>query len=152
LSLRIANILSGTETKAVNIYWFTAADASAIVIQKQLGHVIGGNAAKINIQSFQSFCENVLKEIGVLPQYQSLQLISTPEYIQILKKLIAGFPKSHPLKRYRSDVYHEIGNLLDLFSFMKTEGFTSETLLQKMNECLPGIKYVSEPNIDLESG
>ncbi|MCP6134875.1 hypothetical protein NL393_37440, partial [Klebsiella pneumoniae] len=42
----------------------------------------------------------------------------------LFKTLIDNFPKNHPLKRYRGDVYFEVRNLQSLFSTMKREGWT----------------------------
>ena len=64
----------------------------------------------------------------------SLDPISELEKIQLYKKLIDGFPKNHPLKRYRGDVYFEIGNLQQLFSTMKREGWTAEDINSKLDE------------------
>ena len=50
-----------------------------------------------------------------------------------MKELIDAFPKNHPLKRYRGDVYYEIRNLQSLFSDMKREGWTPDWIESKID-------------------
>ncbi|MFX7764327.1 hypothetical protein ABTK05_21950, partial [Acinetobacter baumannii] len=64
----------------------------------------------------------------------SLDPISDLERTELFKKLIDAFPKNHPLKRYRGDVYFEINNLQQLFSNMKREGWSPEFINQKIDE------------------
>lgn len=57
-------------------------------------------------------------------------------------RLIDAFPKGHPLKRYRGDVYFEIRNFRVLFSMMKREGWTSDVVNKQINAYLASL----EPN------
>ncbi|WP_282456859.1 UvrD-helicase domain-containing protein [Chitinophaga sedimenti] len=50
----------------------------------------------------------------------------------MLKKLIDGFSKDNPLKRYRGDVYFDMRNLAWLFSTMKREGWTSSFIKERI--------------------
>ncbi|MFM8710323.1 MAG: UvrD-helicase domain-containing protein, partial [Sphingomonadales bacterium] len=59
--------------------------------------------------------------------------ISDLERIQLLKELVDSFPKKHPLKRYRGDVYFEIKGLQDLFGIMKRENWTPAFLFEKID-------------------
>jgi DNA helicase II / ATP-dependent DNA helicase PcrA len=56
------------------------------------------------------------------------------EKIQLFKELVDSFPKNHPLKRYRGDVYFEVGNLQALFSTMKKEGWSPQFINTKIDE------------------
>ena len=57
--------------------------------------------------------------------------------------MIDAFPKGHPLKRYRGDVYYEINNLRHLFSSMKREGWTADFINQRITD------YINDlPNRD----
>src|SRR6185295_15652284 len=66
----------------------------------------------------------------------SLDAVSELERIAYLKELINKFPKDHPLKRYRGDVYFETNNLKSLFSIMKREGWTPAFVSSKIDEYL----------------
>ncbi len=61
----------------------------------------------------------------------------------MIRQLIDEFPKNHPLKRYRGDVYYEIRNLAHLFSTMKQEGWKPELILKSIDN------YIADlPNRD----
>ena len=80
------------------------------------------------------FCNDVIQENLSLFEKTSLDPISDLERIELFKQLIDAFPRNHPLKRYRGDVYFEINNLQSLFSAMKREGWTPAFIIQKIDE------------------
>ena len=101
------------------------------------------DAYKVNIYTFHAFCNEVIQENLSLFEKTSLDPISDLEKIELFKQLIDSFPKNHPLKRYRGDVYFEIHNLTILFSTMKREGWTPAFINQKIDE------YIADlPNRD----
>jgi len=92
-------------------------------MRRRLLSFIGPDAYKVNIHTFHSFCNDIIQENLPLSKKTSLDPISDLERIQFFKILIDSFPKNHPLKRYRGDVYFEMGNLQSLFSTMKGKGW-----------------------------
>lgn len=126
LSARIGKILLETDANPENILCLTYTDAGAVAMRKRLLRFIGPDAYKVNIHTFHSFCNDVIQDNLSLFEKTKLDPISELESIEIFKQLIDGFPKNHPLKRYRGDVYFEINNLKHLFSTMKKEGWTAE--------------------------
>jgi DNA helicase-2/ATP-dependent DNA helicase PcrA len=78
----------------------------------------------------------VIQENLSLFEKTALDPVSELEKIQYFKELIDAFPKNHPLKRYRGDVYFEVNNLQSLFSNMKREGWTADFISQKIDEYL----------------
>ena len=70
--------------------------------------------------TFHAFCNDIIQENLSLFKKNSLDAVSELERIEYFKKLIDHFPKNHLLKRYRGDVYYEIGNLKNLFSIDET--------------------------------
>jgi len=123
LAARIGKILLDTDADPSNILCLTYTDAGTIAMRKRLISFIGADAYKVNIHTFHSFCNDVIQDNLSLFDKHSLDAISELENIQLFKKLIDDFPKSHALKRYRGDVYYEINNLRQLFSAMKREGW-----------------------------
>ena len=133
LSARIGKILIETDVLPQNILCLTYTDAGTIAMRKRLQGFIGPDAYKVNIYTFHAFCNDIIQENLSLFEKTSLDPISDLERIELMKQLIDSFPKNHPLKRYRGDVYFEINNLLSLFSTMKREGWTPDFILQKIN-------------------
>ncbi len=139
LGARIGKILLDTDTRPENILCLTYTDAGAVAMRKRLLSFIGPDAYKVNIYTFHAFCNDIIQENLSLFEKTVLDPISDLEKIDLFKQLIDGFPKNHPLKRYRGDVYFEIHNLQQLFSSMKREGWTPLFINQKIDEFLADI-------------
>lgn len=139
LGARIGKILLNTDTRPENILCLTYTDAGAVAMRKRLLSFIGPDAYKVNIYTFHAFCNDIIQENLSLFEKTVLDPISELEKIDLFKQLIDGFPKNHPLKRYRGDVYFEINNLQQLFSSMKREGWTAAFINQKIDEYLADI-------------
>lgn len=144
LGARIGKILLDTDTMPENILCLTYTDAGAVAMRKRLLGFIGPDAYKVNIYTFHAFCNDIIQENLSLFEKTVLDPISDLEKIDLFKQLIDGFPKNHPLKRYRGDVYFEVKNLQQLFSTMKREGWTPDFINRKIDEYLNDIPYREE--------
>lgn len=136
LSARIGKILLETDTLPENILCLTYTDAGTIAMRKRLQHFIGSDAYRVHIHTFHSFCNDVIQDNLSLFEKTSLDPISDLEKTELMQKLIDAFPKNHPLKRYRGDVYFEINNLQQLFSTMKREGWQPNFIIEKIDAYL----------------
>ncbi len=136
LSARIGKILLETDTLPENILCLTYTDAGVVAMRKRLMSFIGPDAYKVNIYTFHAFCNDIIQENLSMFEKTVLDPISDLELTALLKQLIDTFPKNHPLKRYRGDVYFEIENLQKLFSTMKREGWTPEYILSAIDAYL----------------
>ena len=134
LAARIGKILLDTDALPENLLCLTYTDAGAIAMRRRLNSFIGSDAYKVNIYTFHAFCNDIIQENLSLFEKTEMDPISELEKIQLLKILIDAFPKNHPLKRYRGDVYVEMKNLADLFSTMKREGWTPAFIEEKISE------------------
>ena len=144
LAARIGKILLETDAQPENILCLTYTDAGAIAMRRRLQQFIGADAYKVHIYTFHAFCNDVIQDNLALFEKSSLDAISELENMQLFKKLIDNFPKNHPLKRYRGDVYYEIQNLRHLFSAMKREGWPPEFIHQKIDEYLQSLSEREE--------
>jgi len=136
LASRIGKILLETDALPQNILCLTYTDSGAVAMRRRLQHFIGPDAYKVNIYTFHAFCNDVIQENLSLFEKTALDPISELEKVQLFKELIDSFPKNHPLKRYRGDVYFEVNNLQSLFSNMKREGWTPDFINQKIDTYL----------------
>ncbi len=144
LAARIGKILLDTDVLPENILCLTYTDAGTIAMRKRLVQFIGADAYKVNIYTFHAFCNDVIQDNLSLFEKNSLDAMSELEGIQLFKTLIDAFPKNHPLKRYRGDVYFEINNLKSLFSAMKREGWTPAFINQKIDEYIESLPMREE--------
>ena len=143
LSARIGKILLETDAAPENILCLTYTDAGALAMRKRLQKMIGSDAYRVQIHTYHSFCNDVIQDNLSLFEKNNLDPISELERTQLFKKLIDAFPKNHPLKRYRGDVYFEINNLQKLFSNIKREGWTIDYLIKSIDN------YINDlPNRD----
>jgi DNA helicase-2/ATP-dependent DNA helicase PcrA len=144
LAARIGKILLETDVFPRNILCLTYTDAGTIAMRRRLLSFIGPDAYKVHIHTFHSFCNDIIQENLPLFEKNSLDPISELERIQLFKTLIDGFPKNHPLKRYRGDVYFEMNNLKTLFSTMKREGWTPAFIHEKIDQYIASLPYRDE--------
>src|SRR5580704_14052027 len=144
LAARIGKILLETDTAPGTILCLTYTDAGAIAMRRRLLSFIGPDAYKVHIHTFHSFCNDIIQENLPLFEKTALDPISDLERIQYFTTLIDGWPKNHPLKRYRGDVYFEMGNLQSLFSAMKKEGWTPKFIGDRIDEYLVGLPEKEE--------
>jgi len=144
LAARIGKILLETDVFPQNILCLTYTDAGTIAMRRRLLSFIGPDAYKVNIHTFHSFCNEIIQENLSLFEKTALEPISDLERIQLFKVLIDEFPKDHPLKRFRGDVYFEMANLQNLFSTMKREGWAPELITAKIDQYLESLPYRDE--------
>ncbi|TKC00953.1 ATP-dependent DNA helicase [Pedobacter cryophilus] len=145
LAARIGNILLKTDTLPHNILCLTYTDAGAVAMRKRLFDFIGPEAYRVNIYTFHAFCNDIIQEN--LDYFGKLELdaISDLERMELFRKLVDSFDKDHPLKRFRGDVYYEVGRLQNLFSVMKKEDWSADFITTKIDEFLQLIEF-SEPD------
>jgi DNA helicase II / ATP-dependent DNA helicase PcrA len=144
LAARIGKILLESDIFPGNILCLTYTDAGAIAMRRRLLSFIGPDAYKVNIHTFHSFCHDIIQENLPLFEKTSLDPISDLERIQLFKILIDSFPKNHPLKRYRGDVYFEMANLQNLFSAIKREGWAQEFINERIDQYLTSLPLREE--------
>ena len=144
LAARIGKILLETDVSPENILCLTYTDAGSIAMRRRLLSFIGPDAYKVQIHTFHSFCNDIIQDNLPLFEKTILDPISDLEKIQLFKSLIDHFPKNHPLKRYRGDVYFEMSNLQNLFSTMKREGWTPAFINGKIDQYLTALPLNNE--------
>ncbi|MEO7961076.1 MAG: ATP-dependent DNA helicase, partial [Ginsengibacter sp.] len=144
LSARIGKMLLDTDTQPQNILCLTYTDAGVIAMRKRILEFIGADAYKVNIYTFHAFCNDVIQDNLGLFEKTALDPVSDLQRIDLFKQLIDSFPKNHPLKRYRGDVYYEINNLQSLFSTMKREGWTPKFINERIDEYIKSLPERSE--------
>jgi DNA helicase II / ATP-dependent DNA helicase PcrA len=144
LASRIGKILLETDTHPSNVLCLTYTDAGVVAMRKRLLHFIGPDAYKVNIYTFHAFCNEVIQENLTLFEKTTLDPVSDLEKVELFKQLIDAFPRNHPLKRYRGDVYFEVNNLQSLFSTMKREGWTPAFVNEKIDEYINDLQNRAE--------
>lgn len=132
LAARVGYILDQVaDINPRNILCLTYTDAGAIAMRKRLLHFIGPEAYNVNIFTFHSFCNKIIKEnISEFGGFRNLQALSDLEHVEVLHEIIDEFPDEHPLKRFKGNIYYERYGMKNLFETMKKENWTAE-IIQK---------------------
>lgn len=133
LASRIGKILLETDSLPQNILCLTYTEAGVVAMRKRLLSFIGSDAYKVNIHTFHSFCNMVIQENIGLFNKKELEAVSELERVQLLKELIDGFDKDNPLKRFKGEVYYDLGNLAALYSAIKREGWEVDWLVNRID-------------------
>jgi DNA helicase-2/ATP-dependent DNA helicase PcrA len=141
LALRIGNILQCTDTQPQNILCLTYTDAGAIAMRKRLMHFIGADAYKVQVHTFHSFCNQIIQDHQeVFSDYTELMHISDLEKAQMYRQLIDNLPFDNPLRKLRGAHYFEAKRLDKLFATIKKEFWSSQLVLDKIQEELQNIE------------
>ncbi len=139
LAARIGKILMETDELPQNILCLTFTEAGVVAMRKRLLDFIGPDAYKVNVHTFHSFCNSVIQENIRHFNKKELEALSELERVQSIQLLIDGFTKDNPLKRFKGEVYYDLGNLATLFSAIKREGWQTDWLLKKTDEYINDI-------------
>jgi DNA helicase II / ATP-dependent DNA helicase PcrA len=145
LSARIGQILTATDTAPYNILCLTFTDAGVRAMRERLLQIIGPAAHKIHIFTFHSFCNKIIQDHLDLFGRQDLALLDDLERQEMLRRIIDELPHEHLLKKGRgADVYFYEKHLASLFRIMKTEAWSVEYTLLKIEEYIASLPFRSE--------
>jgi DNA helicase-2/ATP-dependent DNA helicase PcrA len=125
LSLRIAQILLKTDTKPENILALTFTNSGVVAMRRKLLDYIGDLAYRVNIFTFHSFAEHVIKEFSFyFKDLQFARVISDIEKIEIIEEII----KNNSFKDIVSDhdIFASISEIIRAVNEIKKDGLTPD--------------------------
>ena len=129
LTTRIANILLQTDTDPSAILALTFTDSAAKNMRQRLAKMIGKTAYYVNINTFHSFCANVIRQH---PEYFPIQRDSEPltdlERYEIHESLLNQV-KLEQLKPLNAP-YFFVKDIVSAISNLKREGVSPEKFEQ----------------------
>lgn len=140
LAARVGSILLKAHIYPENILCLTYTEAGTVAMRKRLQEFIGAQAYRVPIHTFHSFCNQVIQENLDRFGINELDVLSEIEEAELFRELIDSFGKDHRLKRWSGDVYYEASRLQNLFSMMKRENLTPESITRKVNEFVETLK------------
>jgi DNA helicase II / ATP-dependent DNA helicase PcrA len=144
LAARIGYILLNSDARPENILCLTYTEAGALAMRNRLTSFIGPDAYRVKIETFHSFCNEVIQENPDYFGYRGLQPVSDLEKIEILRELVDSFDAKHPLKRWTGDVYYETTRLDRLFQLMKMEDWGVELIEEKIKKYIDDLPFRDE--------
>jgi DNA helicase-2/ATP-dependent DNA helicase PcrA len=140
LGARIGRILEQTDTSPQQILCLTYTEAGVVAMRKRLNTFIGPTAYNVPIHTFHSFCNMVIQENrDYFMKSLDLNHASDLDQFRMMKQLIDAWEADFPLKNSKYP-YVIINRLLKLYSYMKRENETPDSLRLKIDKQIKDIK------------
>lgn len=130
LTLRIANILEKTDIDPENILALTFTNAGVKAMRTKLVGLIGDLGYRVNIFTFHSFSENIIKKYpDYFPEIESSNVIRDVEKIHILENILSNNKYEYLKSKHNPLV--SLMNLRNAINNIKHEGISPEDFLKK---------------------
>ncbi|MEY3471247.1 MAG: DNA-dependent ATPase and helicase [Candidatus Parcubacteria bacterium] len=134
LSLRVANILDSQDVMPDNILCLTFTDAAAYNMRKRLASFIGKKAYKVDIHTFHSFGQSILKDYYEYTSGVERIPVDNVYQTEIIDEIITKLPYNHILISKIYDKSKLISNLLSAIKYIKQAGLTPLEYLQILEQ------------------
>ncbi len=139
LSLRIANILTKTDTSPSGILCLTFTNSGVRAMRQRLFQIIGQDASSVNISTFHSFALNIIeKNYGLLGYEYKPDLLDGAEAISVFDYLLDTHDWEY--LRSRSDTTRYFHDVRSLVSILKREKITPEDFAIKIDREIESIE------------
>lgn len=134
LAMRIANILQQTQMDPWNILCLTFTESAAAAMRSRLISIMGEAAYYVRIQTFHSFCNDVIQENPeVFALAGEWQPLSDVERVELVQSLLDELPGTSSLKPF-GNPYIFLRDIVEALSWLKKEGVAPERLLGLLKE------------------
>lgn len=146
LTLRIANILRKTDARPENILALTFTNSGVNAIRKKLIEYIGDEAYRVNIFTFHSFAENIIKEFSFyFKDLEFSKVIGDLDKVEILEDII----KNKKFKEIVSahDLFSSLNQIKNAIDSIKHEGLSPEEFKNKIPEWEKELLSVNNENL-----
>jgi len=134
LSARIGYILQQGLAQPQNILCLTFTESGVNAMRQRLMSFIGSDALKVNIATFHSFCNAILREHPERFDMEDMDLITDLEKDKYLRELLDEVPIGSPLKMELKSPYGQINMIKGFFQTMQKENWSPEYVVEKSDE------------------
>ncbi len=133
LTLRIANILLQTQADPSNVLALTFTESGALAMRKRLVAMIGSDGYKVELTTFHSFCNEVIKRNPEdFDNLISAESLIEVEQIQLIEEILSEMSLDL-LKPFGDPLYH-LKNILFAINDLKKEGVTPDDFAKGIEE------------------
>ncbi len=142
LTLRIANILKQTDTSPEQILALTFTESGAKAMKDKLREIIGSDALKVNIFTYHSFAEQILRRYNDhFAEFNNFRFISEDDAISLFEEIIdKGDFKN--IKPFLSPFF-QVKNIIGYIKELKREFIDPESLKKHIDTYEQGL--LSDP-------
>ena len=125
LAMRVANILLKTDTNPYAILALTFTESAAKNMRERLIQLIGPTAYSVRVQTFHSFCDEVIRSHPeFFPVKSESQVLTDLERFDLMEELLQN-PELSVLRTINSP-YHYLKAILKTISDLKREGINED--------------------------
>ncbi len=127
LTLRIANILIETDTRPEQILALTFTESGVKAMKDKLREIIGSDALKVNIFTYHSFAEQILRRYNdYFAEFNNFRFINEDDSITLFEEII----DNGDFERIKSTFspYFQIKNIINYIKELKREFIDPEKL------------------------
>lgn len=150
LSMRVANILKTTDTKAANILCLTFTNKSAVNMKERIIDLAGADGAKVAAKTFHSFAGEIM---NTYPDYfwnaATLSVAPEPVQLDIIESIISQLPLDNPLALKFAGQYTLLGDIQKAINLAKDAGLTPDKLRGLINVNIAYIDEVESKLVDI---
>ena len=125
LALRIGNILKRGDAKPEDILALTFTNAGVISMRERLQKMIGDTAYRVNIFTFHSFCESIIKDFPFyFKKFTGAKVLNDLERIEILEGILENNNFTE-LSTFNDEFYF-LKDIIKAVNNIKKEGISPE--------------------------
>lgn len=152
LSMRVANILKSTDTRAANILCLTFTNKSAVNMKERIIDLAGADGAKVAAKTFHSFAGEIM---NAYPDYfwnaATLSVAPEPVQLDIIESIISQLPLDNPLALKFAGQYTLLGDIQKAINLAKDAGLTPDKLRSLISVNIAYIDEVESKLVDILS-
>ncbi|HMO78641.1 MAG TPA: ATP-dependent DNA helicase [Candidatus Paceibacterota bacterium] len=131
LTLRIANILLKTDMMPENILALTFTNSGVMAMRKKLLDYIGDRAYRVNIFTFHSFAENIIREFSFyFKELEYSKIITDFQKFKILEEIMKE--NDFPDLQSPNDPFSSLKQIAGALNDLKQEGLSPKDLLSRI--------------------
>lgn len=136
LTLRIANILSKTDTSPRNILALTYTEAGSFAMRDRLKSFIGHDALRVNISTFHGFCKWLIDEEypELFSRSRGMKMLEELDARRLVWKLLIEWPWEYLKPRHDPELY--MLDVIKIVGQLKREGVSPESFRVKIDEAI----------------
>lgn len=147
LGMRVANILTKTDTMASSILCLTFTNKAATNMRERLLSLVGPTSHNVMVKTFHGFAAEIM---NLYPDYfwNGARLATVPEAVQldIIQDILSDLPLDNPLALKFAGSFSALNDVLTALKLTKEAGLTPEKLRAVLNINLAYIDII-EPQL-----
>ena len=136
LTLRIANILTKTDSSPRNILALTYTEAGSYAMRDRLKSFIWSDALRVNISTFHGFCKWLIDEEypELFARSRGMKMLEELDARRLVGKLLIEWPWEHLKPRHDPELY--MLDVIKIVGQLKREWVSPESFRVKLDEAI----------------